>query len=275
MSFIERYVHSGKIALNVAEWDTPSLKAPVLVLVHGYGSSWNTWGRVVDKLSAEFKLYAADLRAMGRSGRYGTGASRQTWADDIADLIPKLSKSPVYLVGHSLGGWITAAVAAEHPELVSKAVLVEPYSGANSEVRKQARLRTTELRSLRAQQIREAATPNDLINAVSEQYDGASEDSIRRIAQMWFQMDPALEEGPISRAEDTETFDDMFSSIQCPTLMINGAVDKGGILSDEESERVIGLIPNSRLLTWPKVGHSPHIARNHDFIRATKRFWAE
>ena len=275
MSFIERYVHSGKIALNVAEWDTPSLEAPVSVLVHGYGSNWNTWGRVVDKLSAEFKLYAVDLRGMGRSGRYGTGSSRQTWADDIADIIPKLSDNPVYLVGHSLGGWITAAVAAEHPELVSKAVLVEPYSGANSEVRKQARQRPPELRSLRAQQIRDAATPNDLINSVAEQYDGASEDSIRRIAQMWFQMDPALEEGPISRAEDTETFDDMFSSIQCPTLMINGAADKGGILSKKESKRVIRLIPNSRLLTWPKVGHSPHIARNHDFIRATKRFWAE
>jgi pimeloyl-ACP methyl ester carboxylesterase len=275
MSFIERYVHSGKIALNVAEWDTPSLEAPVLVLVHGYGSSWNTWGRVVDKLSAEFKLYAVDLRAMGRSGRYGTGSSRQTWADDIADLIPKLSDNPVYLVGHSLGGWITAAVAAEHPELVSKAILVEPYSGANSEVRKQVRQRPPELRSLRAQQIRDAATPNDLVKSVAEQYGGASEDSIRRIAQMWFQMDPALEESPISRAEDTETFDDMFSSIQCPTLMINGAADKGGILSKKESERVIRLIPNSRLLTWPKVGHSPHIARNHDFIRATKRFWAE
>ena len=275
MSFTERYVHTGKIALNLAEWNTPSLEAPVLVLVHGYGSNWNTWGRVVDKLAAEFKLYAVDLRAMGRSGRYGKGSSRQTWADDIADLIPKLSNSPVYLVGHSLGGWVTAAVAAEHPELVSKAVLVEPYSGANSEVRRQARQRPPEQRSLRAQQIRDSATPNDLLPAVAEQYYGASEDSIRRIAQMWFQMDPVLEEGPISRAEDTEMFDDMFSSIQCPTLMINGDVDKGGILSDEESERVIGLIPNSRLLTWPKVGHSPHIARNHDFIRATKRFWAE
>ena len=275
MSFTERYVHTGKIALNLAEWNTPSLEAPVLVLVHGYGSNWNTWGRVVDKLAAEFKLYAVDLRAMGRSGRYGKGSSRQTWADDIADLIPKLSNSSVYLVGHSLGGWVTAAVAAEHPELVSKAVLVEPYSGANSEVRRQARQRPPEQRSLRAQQIRDSATPNDLLPAVAEQYHGASEDSIRRIAQMWFQMDPALEEGPISRAEDTETFDDMFSSIQCRTLIINGAVDKGGILSDEESERVIGLIPNSRLLTWPKVGHSPHIARNHDFIRATKRFWAE
>ncbi|MBT6708002.1 MAG: alpha/beta hydrolase [Chloroflexi bacterium] len=277
MPFTERYVHTEKIALNVAEWDAPAAAAtaPVLVLVHGYGSNWNTWGRVVDKLAAEFKLFAVDLRGMGRSGRYGKGSSRQTWADDIADLIPRLSNVPVYLVGHSLGGWVTAAVAAEHPELVSKAILVEPYSGANSEVRKQARQRPSEERGRRAREIRDAATPNDLIQAVAEQYEGASEDSIRRIAQMWFQMDPALEEGPISRAEDTETFDDMFSSIECPTLMIAGAADKGGIMSKEESERVIGLIPDSRLLTWPKVGHSPHIARNHDFIRATKRFWTE
>ncbi|MBT3995250.1 MAG: alpha/beta hydrolase [Chloroflexi bacterium] len=275
MSFTERYVHTGKIALNVAEWDASSPEAPVLVLVHGYGSNWNTWGRVVDKLAAEFRLFAVDLRGMGRSGRYGEGSSRQTWADDMVDLIPRLSDGPVYLVGHSLGGWVTAAVAAQHSGLVSKAILVEPYSGANSEVRKQARQRPHEERGRRAQQIRDAATPNDLNQAVAKQYDGASEDSIRRISQMWFQMDPALEEGPISRSEDTETFDDMFSSIKCPTLMIAGAADKGGILSEKESERVIGLIPDSRLLTWPKVGHSPHIARNHDFIRATKRFWAE
>ena len=275
MSFTERYVHTGNVALNVAEFDSPSADAPVMVLVHGYGSNWNTWGRVVDKLAAEFHVFAVDLRAMGRSGSYGKGSSRQTWADDIAAVIPKLSDEPVYLIGHSLGGWVTAAVAAAHPELISKAILVEPYSGANSEVRKEARKRPAEERGLRAQQIRDARTPEDLIPAVTEQYAGASEDSIKRIAVMWFQMDPALEEGPVSSREDEETFDDMFSSIKCPTLMINGASDKGGILSEEESERVAGLIPDIRVLTWPKVGHSPHIARNHDFIRATKRFWAE
>jgi pimeloyl-ACP methyl ester carboxylesterase len=260
MTFTERFVHTGNVAMNVAEWETPSGDSPKALLIHGYGSNWNTWGRVVDKLSNEFHLFAIDLRAMGRSGSYGTGSTRH---------------EPVYLIGHSLGGWVTASVASSHPELVSKAVLVEPYSGANSEVRKQARQRRPELRGVRAQQIRSARTPDDLIPAVAEQYAGASEDSIRRIAGMWFQMDPALEEGPISRAEDTETFDDMFSAIQCPVLMINGAADKGGILSEEESGRVSGLIPNARVLTWSKVGHSPHIARNHDFIRATKRFWAE
>ena len=71
MSFTERYVHTGKIALNVAEWDASLPESPVLVLVHGYGSNWNTWGRVVDKLAEEFKLFAVDLRGMGRSGRYG------------------------------------------------------------------------------------------------------------------------------------------------------------------------------------------------------------
>lgn len=275
MTFTERYVHTGRIALNVAEWDPPSAGAPKMVLIHGYGSNWNTWGRVVDKLAEEFHLFALDLRAMGRSGSYGKGSSRQTWADDVAEAIPMLSDQPVYLAGHSLGGWVTAAIAAQYPDLVSKAILVEPYSGANSEVRKQARKRPPEQRGLRAQQIRFATTPEDLIPAVAEQYAGASDDSIRRIAVMWFQMDPALEEGPVSRAEDTETFEHIFTAIKCPTLMIIGASDKGGILSDEEAERVAGLIPDSRLLSWPKVGHSPHIARNHDFIRAAKRFWAE
>lgn len=277
MTFIERYVHTGQIALNVADWGVPESEpdAPAIVLIHGYGSNWNTWGRVVDRLSRDFHLFALDLRAMGRSGRYGVGSSRQTWADDVAAVLPALSSAPVYLIGHSLGGWVAAAVAAQHPELVAKAVLVEPYSGANSEVRKQARQRPPEHRGLRARQIRSAATPEDLIPAVAEQYSGASDDSIGRIAKMWFQMDPALEEGPISRSEDSETFDDLFSAIKCPVLMIRGATDKGGILSDEETNRVAGLIPNARVLIWPKVGHSPHIARNHDFIRATKRFWVE
>ncbi len=275
MTYTERYVHTSRVALNVAEWGAPSPDSPTMVLLHGYGSNWHTWGRVVDKLSSEFHLYALDLRGMGRSGNFGAGSTRQTWADDVAAAIPKLSSRPVYLVGHSLGGWVAAAVAAQKPELVTKAVLVEPYSGANSEVRKQARRRLPEERGLRAQQIRAAATPEDLIPAVSQQYEGASDDSIRRIASMWFQMDPVLEEGPISRSEDSETFDDIFMAIKCPTLVIIGATDNGGILSDEEAERVVGLIPDSRLLKWPKVGHSPHIARNHDFIRATKRFWAE
>ncbi|NQW19858.1 MAG: alpha/beta hydrolase [Chloroflexi bacterium] len=275
MTFTQRYVHTGKIALNVTEWEAPSPDSPTMVLIHGYGSNSNTWGRVVDKLALEFHLFTLDLRGMGRSGRYGVASTRQTWADDVADIIPALSNQAVFLVGHSLGGWVTAAVTSKYPTLVSKAVLVEPYSGANSEVRKQIRERPPERRSARAQQIRLATTPKDLISAVSDQYYGASDDSIQRIANMWFQMDPVLEEGPISRSEDSETFDGLFSAINCPTLVIIGAADKGGILSEEEAKRVVGLIPDARLISWPKVGHSPHIARHHDFIRAVARFWRE
>jgi pimeloyl-ACP methyl ester carboxylesterase len=79
----------------------------------------------------------------------------------------------------------------------------------------------------------------------------------------------------MSPSKDVDLFEDLFRAIQCPTLLIQGNVEKGGIMTDEEAARVIGLIPNSRLLSWPKVGHSPHIARNHDFIRAAKRFAAE
>ncbi|MEK9675473.1 MAG: alpha/beta fold hydrolase, partial [Chloroflexota bacterium] len=100
----ERYVHTGNIALNVAEWTQPSADAPVMVLIHGYGSNRHTWGRVTDKFSTQFHLFAIDLRGMGRSGRFGRYAKRQTWADDISACIPMLTDKPVVLVGHSLGG---------------------------------------------------------------------------------------------------------------------------------------------------------------------------
>jgi pimeloyl-ACP methyl ester carboxylesterase len=275
MTFTERYVHTGKIALNVAEWPAPSPDSQVLILIHGYGSNWHTWGRVVDKLSASFHLFALDLRAMGRSGRLGQGSERQTWADDVAAALPILGSEPAILAGHSLGGWVAAAIASEHPELVSRAILVDPYSGSLSEVGKQERQQRHEERVERARLIRTAHTPSDLIPMVTARYAGASEASIGYIAQMYFELDPALEENRMNPSKDVDMFEDMFRAIQCPTLLIQGNVEKGGIMSDEEAARVIGLIPDSRLLSWPKVGHSPHIARNHDFIRAAKRFAAE
>ena len=277
MKFTERYVHTGDIAMNVAEWSAPSPDAlpMAMVLVHGYGSNWHTWGRVTDKFAQDFHLYAVDLRGMGRSGRFGKGSRRQTWADDVARLIGMLVDRPVLLIGHSLGGWITAAVAAQRPELVSKAVLVEPYSGVHSEVRRRERVRRQEHRERRAGLIRSAITPADLVPSVREQYSEASDDSVERIARMWFELDPVLETDLNSSSDDAESFDEMFSAIQCPTLIIRGAVERGGILSDEEADRLAGLIPDSRALYWPRIGHSPHIARNHDFIRAVKRFHAE
>jgi pimeloyl-ACP methyl ester carboxylesterase len=190
-------------------------------------------------------------------------------------LIEKITGQPLVLVGHSLGGWVTAAVAAQQPELVSKAVLVEPYSGSHSEVRKRERAQRQERQARREQLIRSAITPSDLVPAVRAEYAEASEDSIERLARMWFELDPVLETVISELPDGEETFADMFSAIQCPTLIIQGATDKGGILSDEESDRIAGLIPDSRILRWSRVGHSPHIARNHDFIRALKRFHTE
>jgi pimeloyl-ACP methyl ester carboxylesterase len=275
VSFTERFVHTGDVAVNVAEWPTPSPGAPVLVLVHGYGANWHTWGRVVDGLSTEFHLFAIDLRGMGRSGRFGMGSVRQTWADDVASVVATLGDRPVTLIGHSLGGWVAAAVAAQRPELVSRAVLVEPFSGTSSQVHIRERGRRQEQRARRAELIRSARVPEDLVPAVREQYADAADGSIERIAKMWFEMDPALEVWMSRRSKDEGTFDHIFGGIQCPTLIVQGAVDRGGIVPDEESDRLNGLIPDCRVLRWPRVGHSPHIARNHDFIRAVKRFHGE
>ena len=102
MKLTERYIHTGKIALNLSEWAAPTPNPPPILLLHGYGSNSQTWGRVTDKLSRSFHLFALDLRGMGRSGRYGRNSVRQTWADDVISAIKIITSKPIMIIGHSL-----------------------------------------------------------------------------------------------------------------------------------------------------------------------------
>ncbi|MGX9230174.1 alpha/beta fold hydrolase [Streptomyces albus] len=87
---------------------------PPLLLLHGAGRTLADWAAVAPQLIARHRVVAMDLRAHGRSG---TGP----WTfpevlDDIAAVLEALGIPHAVLAGHSLGGMLAAAYAAEHPE---------------------------------------------------------------------------------------------------------------------------------------------------------------
>ncbi|MFF8285218.1 alpha/beta fold hydrolase [Streptomyces albus] len=87
---------------------------PPLLLLHGAGRTLADWAAVAPQLTARHRVVAMDLRAHGRSG---TGP----WTfpevlDDIAAVLDALGIPHAVLAGHSLGGMLAAAYAAEHPE---------------------------------------------------------------------------------------------------------------------------------------------------------------
>jgi lipase len=99
----------------------------VVLAVHGVTASHLAWRAVARELASDDDgvcVLAPDLRGRGRSsglpGPYGIAAH-------VADLVALIDRvpAPVVLGGHSMGAYVAARLAAEHPELVSSLVLVD------------------------------------------------------------------------------------------------------------------------------------------------------
>lgn len=100
---------------------------PPLVLVHGLGSSaMQDWGRLVAPLGRRFHVYALDLPGFGRSERPDVPYGIPLQVEAVRAFMATVGVSRARVVGNSMGGWIVARLAAEHPELVERLVVVAP-----------------------------------------------------------------------------------------------------------------------------------------------------
>lgn len=105
----------------------------VVVLVHGYGGDGNSWLFVQEPLSAEHTVYTVDLPGHGQSTKDVGDGDLATLAGTVAGFLDTLEIPRAHLVGHSLGGAIVTAVAAEAPGKVSSLTLVAP-AGFGAEI---------------------------------------------------------------------------------------------------------------------------------------------
>lgn len=99
--------------------------APTVVAAHGITASSRAWTAVARALVGRATLVAPDLRGRARSnelpGPYGAAA----YAADLLALLDAMGLDRAVLAGHSLGAYIVARLAAEHPERVSSVVMID------------------------------------------------------------------------------------------------------------------------------------------------------
>ena len=99
-------------------------QGPLLLLIHGLGSSTRDWEKQVPYLSQRFRVITFDVRGHGRSDKPPGPYSIPLFAADTAELLKVLENGPAHVVGISMGGMIAFQLAVSAPELVKSLVIV-------------------------------------------------------------------------------------------------------------------------------------------------------
>ena len=126
----------GDRKLSALKWGTSE---PQIVFLHGGAQNAHTWDTVA--LALGVSLLCIDLPGHGHSDSAAafdaSALPLQQNAADIAAVIRALAPQAKAVVGMSLGGLTTLALARDHAELVRKLVLVDITPGVNQEKTKQ------------------------------------------------------------------------------------------------------------------------------------------
>jgi lipase len=114
--------------LTVAVAGAPACSADrVILLVHGITASHMAWRPVARRLSAAGGtcVLAPDLRGRGASARLPGPYGSASHVADLVAVLDQLNLPPVHLAGHSMGAFVAARLAGEHPERVSGLLLID------------------------------------------------------------------------------------------------------------------------------------------------------
>lgn len=110
-------------------YDTRGTGPTPMLLLHGFlgsGRNLSSLARRISEARPEVTVVVPDLRGHGTSPALGRSASLEHLAQDVWQLADSLyPNEPVEIVGHSLGGRVALVAAAQAPERVNRAVLLD------------------------------------------------------------------------------------------------------------------------------------------------------
>ncbi len=113
-------------SLRMQALEAGPASGPLVILLHGFPELSESWREVLPRLAAQgFRAVAPDLRGYGGTDRPAYGYDVDTLAADIYQLIRHLQPGqPAHVVGHDWGGVIAYHLAAMHPEVVDRLVVI-------------------------------------------------------------------------------------------------------------------------------------------------------
>lgn len=246
--------YNDKIATNgiqIHYTRTGGDKSPV-VLAHGFSDDGLCWMPVAEALEADYDVIMIDARGHGRSDAPEQGYSPIDMAADLAGVITGLGLYKPAVLGHSMGGSTTMALAGRYPDLPG-AILIEDSGARNfmagNSAEAQARLQQWRDRLVNLQ----SKTREELIQHARTDTPtwSAAELGPWAAAKLRFNLKALNRQGNV----DVD-WDKILRGITCPALLLYADPDRGGGVTAERAAEMQGLVPQLQTVHIPGAGHN-------------------
>jgi pimeloyl-ACP methyl ester carboxylesterase len=227
-------------------------KGEPLLLLHGYTDTSRSWTQVAPYL-LRHRLLIPDQRGHGGSDAPACCYSASVFAEDARLFLDAMKVDRAAVAGHSLGSMVAMALAAEHPERVTKLALIG--STALVPVRRGDWL-WTNAHALRApldprsEFLREwhpANQPTPVDKAFAE---AAMAEILAIPLHVWRNVMRELAEVPAGRHA---------ADIRAPVLILSGGKDP--LFPAEHHAALVKAFPKAEARVFPDLGHNPNWER--------------
>jgi pimeloyl-ACP methyl ester carboxylesterase len=222
---------------------------PVL-LFHAASESVDTWRRngLIDRLAAEFRVIAFDLRGHGKSDKpHDPAAYGRAMVDDAARLLDHLQVRSAHILGYSLGGYVAGRFAASYPTRVRTATF-----GGSSVM--SANLWAARFED-RVGPIADALERGDPRPLLGRQATG--EELERRAKELLSRNDPIALAAVVRSFSAVQLTNDEIAALKIPILVIVGSED----LPESRPAAFEGLQPDLKTVIVDAADHTNTVPR--------------
>lgn len=247
----QRMLEVDGLRINFQDSGPPD--APAVLLLHGFGSSLQTWDAWTPQLSLKFRVIRLDLPGFGLTGEspnknYSEGQDLAT----LVGFVNKLKLSSYSVVGHSMGGKMAWSLAAAQPERVQALVLMAP-DGFSPE--SQWGTKPYEVPAVMG--LMKYALPKyfvrGFLDAAYADPQWLTDQTLTRYHDML--RAPGVRAAILDRADQTVSTDPIprLKQIKAPTLLLWGEQDQ--MIPSSNAASYAAVLPLAHTVVLPKLGH--------------------